>query len=225
LIDEQVYARVASAEPEIRDLARIWPLCFLFELPAQANIVVAGAYRGRVMALLALLYPDYVNLVGFEPQLAARAAAIERFNASGIRAMVQPFGLGESDGTFDMGEYGDEYAGFVNLDPQRARMVGHTEHATGELREAVRAFDDAVGPNKIDLLLLNIEGYEWILLPHLIRAGLFSSGRIRRLVLQVHWGMGYDDRLAWIAAEIEKTHKRVYDAIPSWCLWQWSGVE
>ena len=128
-------------------------------------------------------------------------------------AEVLPFGLGISQGAFMMHQYGAEYATFV-APPERP---GGTDTGVGELRAAVGVFDD-LGLDRIDVLVLNIEGYEWTLLPYLLDLGQFSSGRIRRLVLQTH-ADERDWQFGQIAREIEQTHKRVFDELPAWGLW------
>ena len=211
---------MAEAPEDLQALAEEWPLLWLLKLPPQANVVVAGAYRGQVMHLLATAYPDIGRLVGFEPQESALIAAVMRLRGAKPRVQVEPYGLGIEDGRFDMADDDSIFASFL----EGASRSSEAKHGNGELREATAAFE-SLGLDRIDLLLLNIEGYEWHLLPHLLRNNWFETGRIRRLALQVHWGFGYDHTLVDITREIERTHKRVFDEIPSWGYWQWSGAE
>lgn len=223
------FARLAAAPLDLQNLADEWPLVWLFKLPPLANIVVAGAYRGQVMDLLATVYDDFDRLIGFEPQADARAAALERLAARkheggriGGGPVIEPYALGIEDGEGMMIDAESIFASFLysNSGPRtNEARVGHFE-----MRDTTSAFL-GLELDRIDLLLLNIEGYEWLLLPYLIDDGWFSSGRIRRLALQVHWGFGLDHTLERITGEIERTHKRVFDEIPSWGYWQWSGPE
>lgn len=215
-----MFNALAQATPEIQDLALVWPLVFLLKLPKGANIVVAGAYRGRVMELLATVYPEYGNIVGFEPQDDARAFALERLKKY-KNVTIEPYGIGTTYGTFPMGEYGAEYAGFLNLDPAASRTSAKG-HGQGQIKEASHTFRE-LGLNKIDFMLLNMEGYEFILIPHLLDNGWFERGAIERLAVQIHWGMGHDNEYGDMIRRLERTHKRVFDEIPSWGYWQYSG--
>lgn len=214
------YDRLAAAASDVRALALEWPLVHLFRLSPGANIVVAGAYEGRAMELLATVYPEYGRLVGFEPQPGAREVALKRL-ARFPRVTIEPYGIAERDGTFPLADNGSIYASFVDLDPAHSR-AGSARASVGELREVEEACR-SLDLDRIDLLLLNVEGYEWLLLPHMLLAGMFAVGYVERLALQVHWGMGYDHTLADITQRLEATHKRVFDEIPSWGYWQWSG--
>lgn len=223
-LDHDVFQRMAKAPPEVRDLARIWPLGFMFQLPENANIVVAGAYRGAVMELLATIYPDYSRLIGFEPQKVHRDFAQERLtkgNPQPHRVLVNGYGIGVENAVLPMAEYGAEFSGFVATDPRRPDL---TEHGVGEIREFNEVME-RLDIHKIHLLLLNMEGYEFYLVPHLLKTGWFENGAISHLAIQIHWGMPNDGVYSEMVADIRKTHKLVYDAIPNWAWFQWSGVE
>lgn len=216
---ESIYSRIATADPDIHELAELWPLVTLLDLPDAANIVVAGAYEGRAMELLAVAYPNYGRLVGFDPQVDALIAAALRLRRY-PNVTLEPYGLGIEDATLAMGEHGSHFAGFIPRDAENSRTAAAA--APGDLREATLALTNA-GLARIDLMLLNVEGYEFLLLPHLLRAGWFAHGAINRLALQLHWGVGYDETFAGIAAELEITHKRVFDELPNWGYWAYSG--
>ncbi len=228
----------ALADPhcpeDLRVLAAEWPLGFLFNLPPGANIVVAGAHEGKVMDLLARLYPDYWILAGFEPQVDALVRASARLQVlravgvgqtdRGIRLF--PYALGVHDGEFTMHDWGTREASFVTHRSGEARSSGAV--ATGRMRAFEHAMVDAgmnaPGIRWIDLLLLNIEGFEFTLLDHLLKMDWFSSGVIRRLAMQVHFGMEGEELYAPSIERLERTHKRVFDELPQWGYWQWSGA-
>lgn len=224
LLRESAFKRLSEASVEVQELAEIWPEGWLLALPPNATILVAGAYRGRAMELLATMYGDFGRLIGFEPQLEHAEFTRERLKRFGSRVQVLDYGLGVTDGTFPMAEAGAEFAGFVNLDPAHARREGLLGTTVGELREFNLAMGQ-LGVRKIHCFLLNVEGYEFQLIPHLGATGWFDSGAISRLMAQIHWGMPGDSVFPQMAASLERTHKRVYDALPNWALWQWSGVE
>lgn len=220
-----ILSRLNGAATEVRTLAIVWPLVWTFKLPAGATIVVAGAYRGNVMDLLAHAYPLHSRLIGFEPQGDALCEASHRL-AKWPNVELHEYAIGVEDGVFPMGEYGAEYAGFQNLNPADSR-TGSGGIGIGDMRDVVSVFRD-LHLRQIDLLLLNMEGYEYKLVPYLVEHGYFVDGRIRRLVVQVHKDMpgnvGIESDLGMALDTIERTHKRVYDELPQWGLWQWSGA-
>lgn len=220
-----VYHRLVSASPEIQELADIWPCGFLFKLSPGANIIVAGAYRGRVMELLATLYPDYGRLIGFEPQDNALAVAAKRLDSLGLKHELYNYGIGTQDGTLPMYEYGAEFAGFVNSDPALART--EVAYGQGQIFEFSSVLSK-INLSRIHLLLLNMEGYEFELLPHLVNSNLFYDGKIERLCMQVHWldqSQAVIQRFDASINHIQHTHKRVFDELPQWGFWEYSGVK
>lgn len=215
------FARLAEAPEEVRELASIWPLAFLFNLPPGARVMVAGAWEGRVMELLARVYPEIGSLEGYEPQHEAAERALRRLARAGIAATVHPYGLGVRPEVRAMGDAGTYFASFVNLDPSAARSLDGGA-GEGELRNVLTVIGNDPDRLPVHLLVLNVEGYEFELLPYLLDLGAFRSGLIERLALQVHEGFG---DFAPIAARLEESHKRVFDELPGWGFWEWSSAK
>ena len=157
-----------------------WSLAKAFDLPPNSTVFVIGAYQGLAMELLSEVYHPR-HLVGFEPQLWAVEAATKRLN--GRSYTLFPAGLGIEKGTFPMGEYHTDGCSFVNTGPE-SRTQGE-----GQLWDADETLL-VLNPSKIDLMIMNIEGYEWYLLPYLQQKGWL--GKIDRLAVQWHYDLGED---------------------------------
>lgn len=195
---------------EVRDFdtyALDWPL-------DETSIVLeVGGYKGRWARQIAERYNPYLYV--FEPQAWAYAQCVERLRAF-PRAQVFNYGLGTVSGEFPMGEFGTDGGSFVKDLAQceaNGRQVG-----TGKMLEVGMIFG-ALGLMEIDLCLVNIEGYEYELLPCLIEQGLL--GRIQRLMLQAHLFVenGMDKYLA-LRADIERTHRVLWDFGTTLAAWE-----
>lgn len=203
---------------DVAELIATWPLIHFFRLEPGDTVVVAGAYTGKLMAALLELYPG-VNVVGFEPQLWAWELAIARLGRDYpvMRWQVYPFGLGdETRAGVPMGEFATDACSFINVGE------GSREQGFGNLVEA----GEALAPlgSKISLMILNMEGYEFRLLPYLMKKGLL--GQVKRLAVQWHpfeqlkletiaWQDPTNEMLALLGSPAWP-HKLVYDERPTW---------
>lgn len=198
--------------PDCEELIERWPLIKKFDLEPGANVLVVGAYRGLAMEALANLYPECSLIVGFEPQGWAAEDASERLKPYPI-CLVFDEALGTEAGEFPMGEWHTDACSFVNTGP------GSRERGRGWMVDADQFLR---GPlyQTIDLMIVNIEGYEYKLLPYMHEHGLLD--RVKRLAVQWHWGLGPDpmdshdmddhiDRLL-----VEDNYKLVHDDRPAW---------
>jgi len=157
--DETRYA-AAHPEHEWDEKAIDWPL-------TSASVVVeVGGYTGRWALQIADRYQP--RLYVFEPQPWAFAACLR---VMGDRATVLPYGLGAISGMLPMGDWGTDGASFVKPGSQ----------GSGMLIEIGAAFRD-LAIEHIDLMLMNIEGYEYTLLPHMFDQGIYPD----RLMAQFH---------------------------------------
>jgi hypothetical protein len=169
-----------ESHDELKQLVQDWPLCKHFDLPLNPTIVVVGAYKGRAMDLLGHMFPQYDKIVGFEPQIWAAAEAGER--VGNRRDMwIHGVGLGaETRLNVPMGEWHTDAASFV------ATGAGTREQGEGVIMEADAGLKmaglDADKP--IDLMVMNIEGGEYDLIPQLQKTGWLR--RIDRLAVQWH---------------------------------------
>lgn len=182
---DELVASLGNAPDDLKQLVLDWPLCTRFELPLGATIVVVGAYKGRAMDLLGHMFPQYERIIGFEPQLWAAAEAGDRLQNR--RAMwIHGVGLGAATRfNVPMGEWHTDAASFV------ATGEGTREQGEGVIMEADAGLKMA-GLDKdkpIDLMVMNIEGGEYDLIPQLQKMGWLRW--VHRLAVQWHL---YGDR-------------------------------
>lgn len=202
--------KLVSSPEDVLELAGNWPLCFDFDLKPGSKVVVAGAYKGKLIDLLTDLYTCICY--GYEPQVWAAMEATERLKKKGGYATIHPYGLGVDDVELPMGEFHTDACSFVRWGP------GTREQGTGWTREATKELSKYFpGDAHIDLAVINMEGYEFVLLPYLIDTGWLD--RIDRLAIQWHLDLNLwdsqdmDDLLAIME---ERGHKVVRDERPDW---------
>ena len=145
---------------------------FEWDLTEESVVFDIGGYEARWAAEMQRRYHPILHV--FEPQpWAADKCRVALDDPLG-RTFVHEYGLGVLDGRFPMGEFETDGASFL----PRPREQG--------LGEMVRidTFLDVTGIESIDLMLVNIEGYEYELLPFMIKKGIIL--RIRNLMVQFH---------------------------------------
>lgn len=198
-----------DAPEDLKQLVRDWPLGLRFDLEPDSVIVVVGAYTGKVMDLMSRVYPDYWWIVGYEPQLWAVEAAKERLvRTRDIKIM--PYGLGPiTILQAPMGEWHTDACSFLNPGPD-SRLQGF-----GDIVEANHGLQKAA-IFQISLMVMNIEGGELALLPHLDTTGWLE--KIDRMAIQWHPGEHYDSgqmplMIDWIQT---KGFDLVHDERPTW---------
>lgn len=153
--------RTAAAHPEhVWDRAALdWPLT------RDSVVVEVGGYKGRWALQIAERY--HPMLYVFEPQ--PWAVDVCR-RVLGSRATVLNYGLGDRDAQAEMGDWETDGCSFVKSGGDKAWM-----HEIGKAFEEVRI-------GHIDLMLMNIEGYEYTLLPHMFDRDIWPD----RLMVQFH---------------------------------------
>jgi len=196
-----------NSPEDIRVLAETWPLCYEFKLPKLSISIVAGAYQGKVIQLLADLYPDYERIIGFDPQQWAVALARERL-VKHPRTPIFPYAIGTEIGIFPMGEWNTDACSFIN--------TGVRETGDGRMVEFTQPME-ALEIELIDLAVFNMEGYEFKLLPYLREIGW--ADKIDRMAVQWHVNLGaggYEEIDEEVKAWQELGHKLIYDHRPQW---------
>jgi len=148
-----------------------WPL-------NQDSVVVdVGGYIGRWALQIAERYQP--RLYVFEPQ--PWAAEVCRA-ALGERAIVEGYGLGIRNANEIMHRWETDGCSFVYY------YTTGPQH-TGEMREIGETFRK-LEITHIDLMMMNIEGYEYSLIPHMLGHGILPD----RLMVQFHNFTDPDDR-------------------------------
>lgn len=137
-----------------------------WDISAESVVYEVGAYQGRWALQMARRYNP--QLYCFEPQeWAARVccAVLEPYTAQ-----VFQFGLGDRDARLPMARYGTDGC-----------EMGVGGDVFGRIRDIVAVVRELKTPD-IDLMLINIEGGEFALLPHMLRNGIIP----RQLMVQFH---------------------------------------
>lgn len=155
--------RVAAAhiEHEWDRRALDWPLT------RDSVVIEVGGFKGRWALQIAERYNP--RLYVFEPQ--GWAADVCRVVLARYNAQVFAYGLGITTGALPMG----------NWETDGCHFTGQGENI-GWIRDAATALAE-LDLDRIDLMLVNIEGYEYTLLPYML------DHRILPQRLMVQWHM------------------------------------
>lgn len=187
--------RAAAAYPEhVWDEKAIdWPLT------TDSVVVEVGGYKGRWALQIAERYQP--KLFVFEPQPWAYEVCRQVLKDS---AEVLNYALGVSSGQAEMGEW--ETDGCSLVKPGGVPVWVH---------EIGAAFRD-LGITTVDLMLVNIEGYEYILLPHMFDQGIYPI----RLIVQFHeFADPHGEGRRAIQSRMRGLYRRVWD-YPELTAWE-----
>lgn len=192
------------------------------------NILVIGAFGGVIAGLLIEQSPEAQHYL-YEPQ----DWAIQQLNGKFghlPNVHTRQYGLGDKTGTFTMGLYQTDTCSFMRGTTPLA-AEGHWYE--GELLEFGKAMvADSI--KSIYYSTLNIEAYEFVLLPYMAKLGWLKKCQI--LGISWHdaietgfsiagpytWNGNSVPRWAEVQAIIEKTHELVL-SIDNWQTWVRKG--
>ncbi len=192
------------------------------------NIFVVGAYSGTIAGLLIEQLPEARHWL-FEPQdWACRQLAGKFGHLPNVR--ILPFGLGDRSGIFRMGLYQTDTCSFtrgpVPLKDLPVRSPGGW--FDGEIVE-FGEFMGREGLRDVYYASLNIEGYEYVLLPHWAKTGWLA--RIQTLGISWHdarYNSSISGPFTWLGQPLpvfedlqpmlEETHELVL-SIDNWQSW------
>lgn len=207
--------------PEIEQLLKEWPMGYALDLPPNSTCVVAGMYKGRVAELLHELYKPE-RIVGYDPQLWALNETRERAKRLGIpinppyvpssgsywELRNHAIGVGDAEHV-PMGEWETDGCSFIN---HGSRVRGY-----GDIAEISAQFErDMI--YHVNLVVFNMEGYEYQLLPHMVERGMMRN--IDTLAVQFHTGLGNAVSQWQVYQWLEPTHVVAIDDFPRWVLWK-----
>lgn len=152
--------------------------------PLNENSVVfeIGGYEGRWSVEIARRFNP--NIYVFEPQPWAFKKCVEAMKPYS-NARVFDFALGAENGEFPMGQWETDGCSFFHIQDGKPCGSG-----------VMQRFDDFLkveGIPRIDLCLMNIEGYELVLLPYMLRKRILN--RIHFFMCQFHTFSDKDDAL------------------------------
>lgn len=194
---------------ELEGLRSRWPLVDRISLPEESTVVVVGSYKGITAQLLDEMFsPKRMFL--YEPQTWAYNESIMRTFKADVSHLN--YGLGVKTGLYPMGEWHTDGCSFVNVGP------GSREQGEGKLQDANQALLKT-GVDRFDFMLINIEGYEFYLLPYLAVRGWLK--KVDRIAVQWHIGLGkepksYDDIAEGIDLLGREGLLLTVDERPSW---------
>lgn len=177
-----------------------WPL------DSDSIVIEVGAYKGRWSQQIHERYDCLV--LAFEPQHWAYTL-LEEYADIHSRYWAYNYALGVSNSTLQMGEFETDACSFL----PSGRIQGQ-----GKMRrvEEVLAVDDA----PCDLMMVNIEGYEYTLLPYMIEKGLLVPNKIARIVVQWHlFADPYHDNLKRITAHLDSHYQKLWSFFPTLEAW------
>lgn len=224
----------AFSTDELRDLARTWPMFAEVRLPKNATVVIAGAYKGKLIEFMVEAFPQIKHIYGFEPTVWAWTAARERLKALRADNKAWSMGANLTGHVYRFGLLADYSTDVHELpmfefETDAQSLIENTDHpdkpqGTGlfvGVEEGLSVVD-----GDIDLFILNMEGYEWKLLPFMFDRLLL--GRIKSLAVQFH---GYARREAnaidviALSSILDDVYgKPLYYQYPQWVYWRRRSV-
>jgi FkbM family methyltransferase len=165
-------------------------------------VVVVGGYDGATCDFILERFPQ-TEVYTFEPQPSFYGPLAARF-ADEPNVHVFPFALGNRNGTFPMVRQGGMFASFIT--GEHAQIEPAEPNGVGEMREWVEVMAE-LGIDRLAWFHSNIEGFEYVLMRHLIETGWI--GRIGQMVVATH-GMPVQHPDAWtweqITEALQQTH-------------------
>lgn len=177
---------------------------FEWLLASDSLVIEVGGFKGRWASEIVRRYGCRVHV--FEPQDWAAEKAGEELRRTGLSDWeVHGYGLSTraDAGTQEMGAWGTDGCSIMRDAAYMETYEGsRNKTGTGQFRAALpvlRAFPE------IDLMLMNIEGYEYRLLPELIEGGVLDH--IRLLAVQFHETYEAEGEYEAICEAIERTHR------------------
>lgn len=164
--------------------------------PFKKPVLVAGAYKGDTIHTLQLMDP-YVDIHAFEPQSYCQPFLKD------LQIHLHSVALGNMNTNLLLHGKGTDFASLVDkrsLDVEMVQMV--------EAKEYLKKLN----VTSWSLLLFNMEGYEYTLIPYLDQAGVLDS--VDNLLVQYH---------PKVVTNREVYHpegfNRVWDRFPAWIWW------
>lgn len=154
---------------------------FLRDYPSDKDsvIFIIGAFNGTIAALMLLEKPD-ARYYLFEPQDWAAEQLRGKFGDK-PNVKVCEFALGDRNGKFQMARYGSDFCTFIR--GSQPLTPGAEGYFDAQMRE-FGSFVEEEGIEAIFHASINIEHYEYVLIPYLEQIGWLS--RIDTLGISWH---------------------------------------
>lgn len=158
---------------ELEDLGKRWPVGEEFDLNTNSVVYIVGGYKGITTEFISQLYAPRL-IRAYEPQDWA-FKVLQEVAMAYTNIEAYHYALGDVSASMDMGEWGTDACSFVNTGS------GSREHGNGTMVPIEWTMQDQ---ERIDLMMINCEGYEFKLLPYMREKGLL--GKVRALCIQWH---------------------------------------
>lgn len=189
-------------------LALDWPL------NEDSHIWEIGGYEGRWAQQIWDKFQ--CNITIFEPQLWAVEKLMLRFkdipNTKNGKPKIEirPHGLWSENSILPIGNFHTDGASLIHDDGREAKQYGAFKNFYYEIRD----FHD-----EISLVLMNIEGGEWQLLPNMITSGMIE--RFSNFWCQFHPADGQNPEFEWICRGMERHgFEMIWDCYPTAVAWR-----
>lgn len=199
-------AMITDDQAELDRLVRFFPLT------PDSLVWIAGGWYGAQVRWFADYYQ--CRIMAFEPQPEAFAhlqtiqyPKLELYN----------FGLGEKTELREMCKPGTDACSYITHDSTQVVPGPYIETQMVDVLSFMNKRDNSLW--KVDLFLMNMEGYELILLPYMMANGLIY--RFGHIMTQFH--LGWDGGAAYpgIRRDIEATHELIWEyRTPAWVTWK-----
>lgn len=191
---------------DLEVLAEVWPMCRQFDLQPGNVVIVAGCFTGKVMDLLLNLYPG-IRIYGFDPQIWAIDKAAERLQEFSGQWSLFSHGLGTEDATIKMYDYETDACSTDEFDTHKPSFIG----VFRDFNEVMRNLNIGY----INLFVMNMEGYEFTLLPYLFEKDWLVY--IEKLAIQWHLHNRPSSEMDVLINTIQASwHNLVIDNRPQW---------
>ena len=184
-----------------------------YPLTPDSLVWIAGGWYGAQTKWFSDFYRCYVR--AFEPQTKPYQA-LEKLMQDGSQSKIKVYnyGLGDKDGFFQMCKPDTDACSFIIHDSVTT-VPG--PYVLGEMRDIAHEFENDI--ENVDLFLMNMEGYELILLPHLMQTGLIS--RFDILMVQFHLGWEGGAAYPQLREDMLMTHNLLWEyRTPAWVVWK-----
>lgn len=185
-------------------LALDWPL------NEDSHVWEIGGFEGRWAQQIWDKFHCHIDI--FEPQMWAVEKLNRRFE--GIKKIkIHPYGLWTENIQLLIGNYHTDGASVVKDDGRESKVIG-------DFRDFRKVFGTFPAKN-IDLMLMNIEGAEYTLLPAFIRFGLMTS--VFNFFCQFHpKDQERDEPSENIFVDMERSHDLLWNYFPTAVAWRMS---
>jgi FkbM family methyltransferase len=178
-----------------------------FPLTEESVVFEIGGYVGRWAKEIAERYNP--ELFVFEPQMWAYRKCQEAL-VGFSHTYVFEYGLGVDSGVYPMGNWETDGCSLINIPHNKPT-------GTGIVME-INSFLQSMKVERINLCLMNIEGYEFKLIPYMIETGIMD--RIDYFMCQFHLASAGENEYHDLRRQISKTKKLRFDYGPVLTCWE-----